>query len=145
SALGTRDGLFSVAFIAGRTAPTRIENPRQLSAYAYPTQYGPRSPAFSRAVTVTAAQHRMLFVSGTASIVGHETVHHGDVIAQTREAVANVSALLEQVNTSTLPPIHLGDLAYRVYIRDAHDCLSVRQTLETSIDAPARALYVQAD
>ncbi len=145
SALGTRDGLFSVAFIAGRTAPTRIENPRQISAYEYPTQYGPRSPAFSRAVTVTNAQHRMLFVSGTASIVGHETVHHGDVVAQTREAVANVSALLEQVNTSPLPPIHLEDLAYRVYIRHAHDSLSVRQRLDASINAPARALYVQAD
>ncbi|MET0379116.1 MAG: Rid family hydrolase, partial [Spongiibacteraceae bacterium] len=145
SALGTRGGLFSVAFIAGRTAPIRIENPRQISAYAYPSRYGPRSPAFSRAVTVTDATHCMLFVSGTASIVGHETVHSGDVVAQTREAVANVSALLEQVNTATMPPIPLKDLTYRVYIRHPHHHPLVRAALDASLNAPAHALYVQAD
>ncbi len=34
----------SIAFLAGRVAPRTIENPRQISAYQYPQQYGPRSP-----------------------------------------------------------------------------------------------------
>jgi len=145
SALGTRGGLFSVAFIAGHIAPTRIENPRQISAYAYPAQYGPRSPAFSRAVTITDSQHCLLLVSGTASIIGHETVHSGDVIAQTREAVANVAALLEQVNSSMSSAFPLAALTYRVYVRNLDHCALVQQTLEALINAADRALYVQAD
>ena len=38
----------------------------------------------------------MLFVSGTASIVGHETQHRGDVVAQTRETLANLSSVLAE-------------------------------------------------
>ena len=148
SALGTRDGKFSIAFIAGHIAPTRIENPRQISAYAYPAQYGPRSPAFSRAITVATAHHYLLFVSGTASIVGHETVHSGDVVAQTREAVANVSALLEQAHIAATLPLSappLSALTYRVYIRHRHHAALVQQALEALIDVSAHALYLQAD
>lgn len=145
SALGTHGGLFSVAFIAGRIAPQRIENPRQVSAYDYPPQYGPRSPAFSRAAVIAAGQQRLLFVSGTASIVGHETVHDGDVAAQTRESVANIAALLQQANAASQSAITLQDLSYRVYVRHAHDAALVRQTLESSLTTPARVLYVQAD
>ena len=145
SALGTHTGLLSVAFVAGRIAPTRIENPRQISAYAYPSQYGPRSPTFSRAVTISDDRHCMLFISGTASIIGHATVHSGDVSAQTREAIANISALLEQVNLSSTRSIQLEDLAYRIYIRHAQDCPLVRQTIVAVIKGNAHALYVQAD
>jgi hypothetical protein len=51
--IGLRQGRLSVAFIAGRLAGRPVENPRQVSAYHYPAEYGPRSPTFSRAVLVT--------------------------------------------------------------------------------------------
>lgn len=53
-ALGTKMGPLSVFFLAGPKAPLSIENPRQVSAYRYPDQYGPRSP-FSRAAWPTRA------------------------------------------------------------------------------------------
>lgn len=145
SALGTRDGPLSIAFVAGRTAPQRIENPRQVRAYDYPSQYGPRSPAFSRATTIAAAAQRLLFVSGTASIVGHETLHAGDVVAQTRESVANIAALLAQANAASAAAISLQDLSYRVYIRDAGHGGIVARTLGALLGDTPRALYVQAD
>ena len=79
-----------IYFLASRQAATAVENPRQVSAYEYPAQYGPK-PAFSRASILG----NTLFISGTASIVGHETVHVGDVTAQTRETLANIEALVE--------------------------------------------------
>ena len=151
SALGTDDGFFSVAFIAGRAAPMRIENPRQVSAFDYPEQYGPRSPTFTRAVTVANAVHEALFISGTASIVGHETLHCDDVTAQTRETIANLAALLkqanaEQTNAKSQPSLFtLEDLSYRIYIRHANDFSKVRAVFDDVIGNSIHATYVQAD
>ena len=51
-ALGTIGGELVVFFLAGRGAPVVVENPRQMSAYDYPREYGPRSPTFSRGAVV---------------------------------------------------------------------------------------------
>jgi hypothetical protein len=48
-ALGTASGPVSIAFLAASSPAQPIENPRQVSAFAYPQQYGPVSPTFSRA------------------------------------------------------------------------------------------------
>lgn len=145
SALGTYGGKLSFAFIAGREQSTPVENPRQVSAYAYPSQYGPRSPTFSRAATVSDDRQQILFISGTASIVGHETVHRDDVAAQTRETIANLSALLAQVNASTASALTLADLTYRIYIRHARHYALVRNVFDAALAEPSRALYAQAD
>ncbi len=39
-----------------------------------------------------------LFISGTASIVGHRSLHIGDTAAQTRETLTNIEALLGEAN-----------------------------------------------
>ena len=151
SALGTRDGLFSVAFIAGNATPKRIENPRQVSAFDYPEQYGPRSPTFTRAVTVANATHQALFISGTASIVGHETLHRDDVTAQTQETIANLAALIKQANEEQAhekqdsAPFKLQNLGYRIYIRHANDFDKVRAVFDDVIGASINVTYVQAD
>ena len=79
-ALGSVAGGLQIAFLAARADVVGVENPRQVSAYHYPSQYGPRSPTFARASLVKLGEHDMLFISGTASIVGHQTLHEGDVI-----------------------------------------------------------------
>ena len=76
SAIGLAGGPLSVAFLAGATPALAVENPRQVSAYLYPADYGPRSPTFSRAVRATLSGQAALFVSGTASIVGHLSLIH---------------------------------------------------------------------
>jgi hypothetical protein len=70
-ALGTFGGPMRIRFLAGRVAPLPLENPRQVPAWRYPVEFGPRSPTFSRAVLVPVCpQQTMLLISGTASIVG---------------------------------------------------------------------------
>jgi chorismate lyase / 3-hydroxybenzoate synthase len=145
-ALGTASGPLTIAFMAGRKAPIPLENPRQVSAYNYPAAYGPRSPTFSRAAFAHLPGQELLFISGTASIVGHQTTHIGDVGGQTRETVANIAALLESANRQALSmPYALGELSYRTYIRHANDYPRVREILGHLIGPAAAIAYVHAD
>jgi len=96
SAVGSSGGPQTLTFLAAKERGEPHENPRQVSAYCYPRRYGPRSPSFARAVTATGLQGAPLFLSGTASITGHESVHLGDVAGQTLETTYNLKALLGQ-------------------------------------------------
>lgn len=143
-------GPLTIAFLAGRVAPQNIENPRQISAYQYPQQYGPRSPTFSRASLVRLGQKKgqddVLFVSGTASIVGHATLHPTDVVAQTRETMANIKAVLAEANRlSGQPSFDLASLYYKVYVRHPADLAPIRAELERIVGSAPNAIYLQAD
>lgn len=147
-ALGVAGGPLSVAFMAGRSAPQSLENPRQMAAYEYPEDYGPRSPTFSRATLVCLPGQELLFVSGTASILGHATMYAGDVVAQTGETVANLAAVVEEANRRSppdSPPWRLGNLAYRAYIRHAADFGAVRDVLHQALGIETEVIFVQAD
>jgi chorismate lyase / 3-hydroxybenzoate synthase len=147
SALGAASGSpLTIYFLASRHAPAFIENPRQVSAYRYPTQYGPRSPAFSRAAVLGEGSDAILFVSGTASIVGHRSLHVGDPAAQTRETLVNIGALLEEaVRRSGSRALRLETLAYKVYVRDPKDLPVIRAELESAVGREATLLYLKAD
>ncbi len=144
-AIGLAGGPLSIAFMAGTTPAVAVENPRQVSAYNYPPDYGPCSPTFSRAVLACLPGQEILFVSGTASIVGHQTVHPGDVAGQCREAMANIGAVLAEARSQCRSaPFSAAELTYRVYVRHASDFRIIRDTLSPLIDG-AEVLYVQAD
>lgn len=93
TAIGCATGLHLFA-LAGRSAAEAIENPRQVNAWRYPRAYGAQPPSFARASLVRAGDAGWLFVSGTASIVGHESRHVGDAVAQFAEARANLDAVV---------------------------------------------------
>lgn len=146
-ALGVHGGPLSVAFLAGRSPTVPIENPRQVSAYHYPKQYGPQSPTFSRASLAHLHQQELLLLSGTASIVGHETVHIGNVKNQTLEILANIQAVLSQANlrSKSVDGYRLQDLNMRVYVRHAKDADLIRSVLKERIGTDHQALYLHAD
>lgn len=147
SALGSPAGSpLSIYFLAARQPPTMIENPRQTSAYYYPPQFGRHSPIFSRACVMHGSGGTNLFVSGTASIVGHETIHRGDVGAQTRETMANISALLDEVNR-VVGAVHyrLGGLKFKVYVRQPADLDAIEGALSGSLPPSIPVVYLQAD
>ena len=147
SALGAVAGSPLVAyFLAARTAPTFVENPRQVSAYHYPRRYGSHSPVFSRATLLRQAGSLTLFVSGTASIVGHRSLHVGNTAAQTRETLANIGALLAEANR-VAPGAHftLSSLACKAYVRRPADMPIIQAELTRALGAGARVIYLQAD
>src|SRR5262249_5729347 len=91
-----------------------------------------------------------LFISGTASIVGHRTVHPGDVAAQTRETLTNIEALLDEANRVSEPlrthgRFGLETLACKVYVRNSADLPVVQSQLEPVLGAEAHLVYLQAD
>ena len=134
-----------VYFLASQSAPIAVENPRQTAAFQYPPKYGPR-PVFARASVLREASATMLFVSGTASIVGHETFHVGDAAAQARESLVNIEALLGEANrVAGAARFALGNLAYKVYVRHSSDLPVVRAQLSAAIGSSARIVYLKAD
>ena len=66
--------------------------------------------------------HLLLLLSGTSSVVGHATVHAGDVAAQLDETLANIDALVAQVERDVGRVLKAASL--RLYVRDpAHVAL----------------------
>ena len=146
-ALGSPAGSpLSIYFLAARRPAKMIENPRQTSAYHYPPKFGRHSPIFSRACVWGESDCGRLFVSGTASIVGHETIHRGDVVAQTRETMVNIAALLEEANRVLgWSDYSLNDLKLKVYVRKPSDLPAIEATLSDLLNPAAPIVYLQAD
>jgi chorismate lyase/3-hydroxybenzoate synthase len=124
SALGSDAGGFVLSCLAGRRPGAQIENPRQVSANLYPPRYGLRSPMFARAALVPNGTGAHLLVSGTASIVGHESLHLGDPERQLEETARNFEALVEaamraDVGRPRSSRVRLESL--KVYLRDPDD------------------------
>jgi chorismate lyase/3-hydroxybenzoate synthase len=133
-----------ICWLAGREPGVEIENPRQLAAYRYPRRYGPAAPSFSRAMLVPGP---LLLVSGTASIVGHESIHPGDTVAQLHETLDNLDALLAQAGAAEAmgSPRMGADSLLKVYLRHASDATSIERALRERIGAEVPVLMLAAD
>lgn len=126
---------------------SQVENPRQVSAFKYPPQYGRSSPSFSRALAVRwPDSHSQLYISGTASVVGHAT-RHDSIEAQTRETIANLESLLKAGHAQGAPRAEtLGAInPMKVYVRRSGDYPTVRRILEENLPEEHPALYLKAD
>lgn len=145
-ALGSHGGPLVIYFLAARSAGLQIENPRQISAYSYPKQYGPRSPTFSRATMAFRDAAQTLFISGTASILGHETVHPASVGLQTRETLVNIRAVIDQAVLKGLAPVDFASgLALKVYVRHAEDFAEVAGIIREEFGTLSELIVLQAD
>lgn len=146
SVLGMSGTDVQMVFLAGRRSPYHYENPRQVSAYHYPQEYGPKSPLFARATLVRWNREDTLFISGTASIVGHESQHWGDARAQVEEILRNIEALITHVAQSIrVAAPGLGGIRHlRVYLRNPSDLGAVRQIIQRRLGTRAQVVYLQA-
>lgn len=139
TAIGTRAGnRLLVYFLAGSTPGRRVENPRQTDAPSYPRRYGPRSPRFARATAWPERGPATLLVSGTASIVGHESRHHGDMEQQLAETWRNLESLREHAGAA-------APTALRVYLRHAEHYDTVRAWLRRTLPDHTAVVCLHAD
>lgn len=123
-----------------------LENPRQVPAWTYPRDYGPVAPGFSRGALAGEGEALRLLASGTASIVGHRSLHEGDAAAQTQEALLNLEALLQQGNKTSGRRFELrGCEALRVYLRDPADLAGVAAALERSGIPTSAQVFLHGD
>lgn len=144
SAVGSKEGPLVIHFLAGNGDISSLENPRQVSAYHYPRSYGPRSPSFSRAVIHQTHLGQQFFISGTASIVGHETIAPSDPEVQTQVTIDNISALLEAAHYPTLKALG-REASWVVYVRDPLHINLIRPFINEKIHPESNIVYLQGD
>jgi len=144
TAVGSLGEGLLIYFLAAKKPGMQIENPRQVSAFHYPEQYGPRSPAFSRA-TMTDWHH--LYISGTASIVGHESRHSNDLLAQLEETLNNMRMIIDRAHQKHgLACKTINDLSLlRVYLRHPDDSERLAAELKQRVGGKTQIQMLQGD
>jgi len=146
SAVGCPGDSLVVHVLAAREPGRHIENPRQIAAYRYPERYGPKSPAFARGTVAGPAWDGTLFVSGTASIIGHESVFPGDPVRQTEETMRNIEVVLDAAGVPGRGgPIgaRLGSL--RVYVRFPDQLDTIRAAISAITRTAVPTAWLQAE
>ncbi len=146
TAVGTASDGLLIYFLAAKIGGLQVENSRQVSAFKYPRQYGPRSPSFSRAMLVSRTDHSELMVSGTASVVGHETRHAGNPEKQLAESIENMKVLLQSATELlSLSDIRLWQTqAIKLYVREDGFAEQAMATLSRYV-TPERLIVMRAD
>jgi chorismate lyase/3-hydroxybenzoate synthase len=148
TAIGRRDGVrrLQVYWLASRTPGTPVENPRQVSAWRYPRQYGPQSPSFARAMLPPEDAAMPLLLSGTAAIVGHASQHSGSVDAQVDETLANLDSLVAAARGQqpVLPAMLGAGSLLKVYVRDRDDADAIAARLDLRLDPSVPRLLLHA-
>ncbi len=94
--IGTGSYYGVVYFVAARKAGIAVNNPRQTLPHLYPKHYGEPAPMFARSTLKQWGDKSHLYISGTAAIVGHTSLHDGDADAQLSEIVNNLNSLLSE-------------------------------------------------
>lgn len=145
TAIGMHEPGLLLYFLAGRESGVQVENPRQVPAFEYPRQYGPRSPSFSRASFARFGGLDHLLVSGTASVVGHATCHPHESGAQLDETLANLQALLEHAARTHLHGGHWQPETVRLYLRDRADVPLARAALQKTLGRDTPVVYLEGD
>ena len=149
SAVGCTAEALTVVFAACTTPPRHLENPLQIPAYEYPTEYGPRPPSFARATVIPdgGSGSATVFISGTAAIRGHATVAPHNLRDQVECTLENLREISAACSLGQDLDRHGGSTRhFKVYLRYAADYPVVATALEEEILLSTdRVSYVQAD
>ena len=117
-----------------------VNNPDQVNAYEYDQQVlkgiegtgkmMKHPPQFERALLLTSVNSSILYISGTASILGQETIGHNDIKAQTIVTLKNINKLTDKERISQITGYgKLSSFDYislRVYVKNQKDFPVVR-------------------
>lgn len=149
TAIGRLDGVrvLQVYWLAARAPGTPLENPRQVSAYHYPRQYGPQSPSFARGMLAASGSALPLLLSGTASVVGHATLHGDSTERQLEETFNNFEALIGAARRHRPSlPVHFGNGSrLKVYVRHLAEVAGIRRLLAERLPADVPYIVLHAE
>jgi len=142
----------------GSVIISAVSNPRQVNAYDYGQRVlkgladkdkpAKNPPQFERALLITNSQFSTLYISGTASIIGQQTVGKKDVVKQTLVTIENIKRLTDPERLSHItgsPGKCSGNFIFlRVYVKRQKDFGIVKEICNDHFpDVPA--LFVEAD
>jgi enamine deaminase RidA (YjgF/YER057c/UK114 family) len=135
-----------------------IDNPLQVNPFAYDqdkligteskTQYTKHPPEFVRGRLISDGNNSVLYVSGTASIIGQKVTGIGDIETQTRTTIEIIKTLVDAKNISrfcTQPVLVPEKYRYlRVYVKHMQDIPKVKSICQGYF-GEVPAIYIEAD
>jgi enamine deaminase RidA (YjgF/YER057c/UK114 family) len=135
-----------------------VNNPNQINAYEYGQQvlkgvtgsYDPvkHPPQFERGLLLVNKTGSTLFVSGTASIIGQETIGKGDVNEQTIVTIENIRKVVDIERIKKLSgkqDMGSGKFSLlRVYIKKQNDFHSVKSICHKHFPG-SPVIFIEAD
>ncbi len=148
TAIGRLDGCrrLQVYWLANKSPGRPLENPRQISAWRYPREYGPQPPSFARAM-LPPGTGMPLLLSGTAAIVGHRSLHADSVETQLDETLTNFDSLIAaaRAHRPDLPAGFGPGSRLKVYVRDRAQLDHVADLLAQRLDPAVPRIIVHAE
>lgn len=154
--IGMNRGGTIIEFIAvqsDKLVSAPIDNPEQVAAHAYSKKVlvGEEcmlktTPKFERARFLELYGKKIIFISGTASIRGENTIGVGDPSMQTEVTIGNIKQLYSDKVLSRFPG---GDLVpkyghARIYIKNRKDFAAIKKTFRTHF-GNLPVVYIVAD
>ncbi len=140
--IGMNRGGVIVEFVAVQSKNSKsvsLNNPRQVAAHLYSPKVlvGKEqdikcTPRFERAKYFELFGKKMIFISGTASIIGEKTIGAGDAVEQTRVTVQNIRQLYSDEILAgiaeKIPEPKYGHA--RIYVKNRKDFASIKRTFK---------------
>jgi len=154
--IGMKQGGIIIEFVAVLSEICKsvaINNPSQIAAHKYSENVLAgeacvlkTTPKFERARYLELLEKRLIFISGTASIVGEKTLGVGDAAEQTEVTIRNIEQLyskqiLEKISAEPLNPKY-GHA--RVYLKDRKDFSVIKRTFKSHF-GNLPVVYIIAD
>ena len=151
--IGTQYGGILIDFnaVSGEVDIVPLDNDWQRAAHVYSdevlishradTEKG--TPKFERGKSVSDRRQEVIYISGTATIRGEESVTTGDVLLQTEITLENIQHLIGLEEGRENLPEHSGKLGLlRVYLKNEEDAPAVKADLDKLCpDLPIAYLY----
>lgn len=133
--IGLCNGRFLVQTLcfepAGKTRILRIPSPLQCDPADYSGKViisGKKTPKFERAKLVLSEENALLFISGTASIRGEETLEIDNAAEQTGITLENINAIVEKIKLDFgINDDDVRDGFWRVYIKNIEDYHEIKK------------------
>lgn len=137
SAVGIGGQDLVIDCLASSAGRTHVDNPRQIASCRYSLRYGPKPPCFARGTITSLRGERVLLLAGTASIVGEESQHPGNIKGQVLETLRNIEAVIVNAGGADSDPLRqLTDA--RIYVAHAEDAETAEIELRSRTAATIR-------
>ncbi len=144
--MGIHEDICVIYFIAIKEKILNVENPEQVSAFSYPPQYATRSPSFARGTVITHQGKRIGYLSGTASIKGHQSLGKGDIVKQFETTLNNMRLVFEQMGFGdNFPDPELYDRRFTIYLRHPSHLPIVQQMVTENFVMTDHLIYLHSD
>lgn len=154
--IGMNRGGVILEFVAVKSKVAKtfpVDNPEQIAAHNYSEEVliGEEcqlktTPKFERARYLELFGKKLIFISGTASILGEKTVGIGDAVRQTEITIENIRRLysekvLDKISNNTLHPKYEHA---RVYLKNRKDFSIIKKTFKAQL-GNIPVVYIIAD